>query len=85
MCFPIIFRPIGAGSQRVHVTGDGTLEIKSVRPADVGDYMCMLTSAGGNETRSAKLSVIGIAFYIFICYSLFFNMPIYLSVLFQAD
>uniref|UniRef100_A0A8D9FE64 Protein sidekick n=1 Tax=Cacopsylla melanoneura TaxID=428564 RepID=A0A8D9FE64_9HEMI len=50
--------PIGAGSQRLHIGGDGTLEIQAVRAADVGEYACILLSPGGNDTRAAKLSVI---------------------------
>lgn len=53
------YRPVGIGTQRVKVGGDGTLTINAVRAADVGNYTCMLVSAGGNETRTAKLSVIG--------------------------
>lgn len=55
-------RPVGIGTQRVSVGGDGTLEIQAVRAADVGDYMCSLISPGGNETRSARLSVIELPF-----------------------
>lgn len=33
-----------------------------MRAADVGDYSCAVTSAGGNETRSARLSVIELPF-----------------------
>lgn len=51
-------RPVGLGSSRIKVGGDGTLTIQAVRAADVGDYMCVLSSAGGNETRTARLSVI---------------------------
>ncbi|XP_073972084.1 sidekick cell adhesion molecule isoform X2 [Rhodnius prolixus] len=51
-------KPVGIGTQRVKVGGDGTLTINAVRAADVGNYTCMLVSAGGNETRTAKLSVI---------------------------
>jgi protein sidekick len=29
-----------------------------VRAADVGDYTCLVSSPGGNDTRSAKLKVI---------------------------
>ncbi|XP_024084969.1 protein sidekick [Cimex lectularius] len=50
--------PVGVGTQRVRVGGDGMLTIQAVRAADVGDYTCMLSSAGGNETRTARLSVI---------------------------
>ncbi|XP_058175853.1 protein sidekick [Anopheles ziemanni] len=49
-------------SQRIGVKGDGTLEITEVRPSDVGQYSCIVTSPGGNETRSARLSVIELPF-----------------------
>ncbi|XP_055298306.1 protein sidekick isoform X12 [Sitodiplosis mosellana] len=49
-------------SQRVGVQADGTLEIQAVRASDVGVYSCMVTSPGGNETRSARLSVIELPF-----------------------
>lgn len=49
-------------SQRIGVQGDGTLEIQAVRASDVGTYSCMVTSPGGNETRSARLSVIELPF-----------------------
>ncbi|XP_076265168.1 sidekick cell adhesion molecule isoform X3 [Rhynchophorus ferrugineus] len=50
------------GNQRTKVLKDGTLEIQAVRASDVGQYTCSVTSAGGNETRSAKLSVIELPF-----------------------
>ena len=58
-----IFRtsPITNG-QRIGVKADGTLEIQAVRASDVGSYSCMVTSPGGNETRSARLSVIELPF-----------------------
>lgn len=49
-------------SQRIGVQADGTLEIQAVRAADVGTYACVVTSPGGNETRSARLSVIELPF-----------------------
>ncbi|XP_076160333.1 sidekick cell adhesion molecule isoform X3 [Ptiloglossa arizonensis] len=49
-------------SQRVKMRNDGTLEIVAVRASDVGDYMCSVVSPGGNETRSARLSVIELPF-----------------------
>ncbi|XP_050099535.1 protein sidekick isoform X2 [Anopheles aquasalis] len=49
-------------SHRIGVRGDGTLEITEVRPSDVGQYGCIVTSPGGNETRSARLSVIELPF-----------------------
>lgn len=49
-------------SQRIKMRKDGTLEILAVRASDVGDYMCSVVSPGGNETRSARLSVIELPF-----------------------
>nr|XP_034188408.1 protein sidekick isoform X4 [Osmia lignaria] len=49
-------------SQRVKMRSDGTLEIVAVRASDVGEYMCSVVSPGGNETRSARLSVIELPF-----------------------
>ncbi|XP_055523090.1 protein sidekick isoform X5 [Wyeomyia smithii] len=49
-------------SQRIAVKADGTLEIVEVRPSDVGQYSCIVTSPGGNETRSARLSVVELPF-----------------------
>ncbi|KAF5272120.1 hypothetical protein FQA39_LY01202 [Lamprigera yunnana] len=49
-------------SQRVNILFDGTLEIQAVRAADVGLYTCSVKSPGGNETRSARLSVIELPF-----------------------
>ncbi|XP_026669718.1 protein sidekick isoform X6 [Ceratina calcarata] len=49
-------------SQRVKMRHDGTLEIAAVRASDVGEYMCSVVSPGGNETRSARLSVIELPF-----------------------
>lgn len=37
---------------------NGTLEVTSVRPTDVGEYTCSVVSPGGNETRTARLNVI---------------------------
>lgn len=45
-------------TQRINILRDGTLEIQAVRAADVGRYECTVQSSGGNETRSAQLSVI---------------------------
>jgi protein sidekick len=36
--------------------------VQAVRASDVGKYTCMVTSPGGNETRSARLSVIELPF-----------------------
>jgi len=41
---------------------DGTLQIIAVRASDVGEYTCSVVSPGGNETRSARLSVIELPF-----------------------
>lgn len=49
-------------SQRIGVKADGTLEIQAVRASDVGEYTCLVTSSGGNETRSAHLGVIELPF-----------------------
>ncbi|XP_031349288.1 protein sidekick isoform X2 [Photinus pyralis] len=49
-------------NQRFNVLFDGTLEIQAVRAADVGIYTCSVKSPGGNETRSARLSVIELPF-----------------------
>ncbi|XP_050687397.1 protein sidekick-like isoform X4 [Eriocheir sinensis] len=46
------------GNPRISVRNDGTLEIQEVRAADVGLYTCVVTSSGGNETRTAQLEVI---------------------------
>ncbi|KAM7347897.1 sidekick cell adhesion molecule isoform 9-T9 [Cochliomyia hominivorax] len=51
-----------SNSQRIGVQSDGTLEIQAVRASDVGTYSCVVTSPGGNETRSAHLSVIELPF-----------------------
>lgn len=53
-CRPIIPKP----GSRVKQLQDGTLVIGEVRAADVGDYTCVVSSPGGNDTRSAKLKVI---------------------------
>jgi hypothetical protein len=58
-----IFRVLSTGnSHRISIQSDGTLEIQAVRAADVGVYTCAVTSPGGNETRSARLSVIELPF-----------------------
>ncbi|KAJ8687397.1 hypothetical protein QAD02_023191 [Eretmocerus hayati] len=49
-------------SSRVKMLSDGTLEISGVRASDVGEYTCSVVSPGGNETRSARLSVIELPF-----------------------
>lgn len=49
-------------NQRIVIKDDGTLEISAVRAADVGQYICIVSSFAGNETRSAKLSVVELPF-----------------------
>ncbi|KAL3268776.1 hypothetical protein HHI36_007876 [Cryptolaemus montrouzieri] len=49
-------------SSRVNVLEDGTLEIQAVRAADVGEYTCSVSSAGGNDTRSGSLRVVELPF-----------------------
>lgn len=51
-----------SNTQRINILEDGTLEIQAVRAADVGQYTCAVRSSGGNETRSAQLSVIELPF-----------------------
>ncbi|CAG9821930.1 unnamed protein product, partial [Phaedon cochleariae] len=50
------------GTQRIRILSDGTLEIEAVRATDVGHYTCTVQSPGGNDTRSAKLTVIELPF-----------------------
>lgn len=47
-------------SQRIDLLADGTLEIREARNTDVGSYTCSVISPGGNETRTARLDVIGL-------------------------
>ncbi|KAK8775217.1 hypothetical protein V5799_031434 [Amblyomma americanum] len=49
--------PVGSSS-RVRLAPDGTLRIDQARNTDIGTYTCVVTSPGGNDTRSAKLEVI---------------------------
>ncbi|XP_045475699.1 protein sidekick [Harmonia axyridis] len=49
-------------TSRVNILEDGTLEIQAVRAADVGEYTCSVTSAGGNDTRSGSLKVVELPF-----------------------
>lgn len=59
----LIYRLINPrGTQRIRIQNDGTLEIEAVRASDVGHYTCAVHSPGGNETRSAKLSVVELPF-----------------------
>lgn len=53
---------IEKNTERIEIKEDGTLEITAVRPSDVGSYSCVVTSPGGNETRSARLTVIELPF-----------------------
>ncbi|KAG7208959.1 hypothetical protein KM043_015128 [Ampulex compressa] len=48
--------------QRVKMLRNGTLQIAAVRASDVGEYTCSVVSSAGNETRSARLSVIELPF-----------------------
>lgn len=41
---------------------DGTLKIIAIRASDVGEYTCCVISPGGNENRTARLSVIELPF-----------------------
>ena len=45
-------------TQRIQVLADGTLQIAEARASDVGTYACHVTSAGGDDSRQAKLYVI---------------------------
>uniref|UniRef100_A0A2A4JBT0 Hemolin n=1 Tax=Heliothis virescens TaxID=7102 RepID=A0A2A4JBT0_HELVI len=54
-------QPMTAGS-RVWVTADGALQVQAVRASDAGEYTCVVTSPGGNQTRHAVLSVIELPF-----------------------
>ena len=45
-------------TQRIQVLADGTLQIAEARASDVGTYACHVTSAGGDDSRIAKLYVI---------------------------
>lgn len=44
---------------RIQILQDGSLRIGQARNTDVGTYSCKVLSDGGNETRSARLDVIG--------------------------
>ena len=50
---------IPASDIRRQVDDEGSLEIKSVRNSDIGNYMCYVVSLGGNDTASADIRVIG--------------------------
>nr|XP_049695374.1 protein sidekick isoform X4 [Helicoverpa armigera] len=54
-------QPMTAGS-RVWVSADGALQVQAVRASDAGEYTCVVTSPGGNQTRHAVLSVIELPF-----------------------
>ncbi|CAG9096606.1 unnamed protein product [Plutella xylostella] len=54
-------QPMTVGS-RVWVGADGSLQVQAVRASDAGEYTCIVTSAGGNHTRRALLSVIELPF-----------------------
>jgi hypothetical protein len=44
---------------RMQVLADFTLKISSVRSDDIGTYTCNVTSLAGNDSKSAKLKVVG--------------------------
>lgn len=46
------------GNGRYTIDGDGTLEIREVRNTDIGVYSCVVTSHGGNDSRTAQLEVV---------------------------
>ncbi|XP_064477865.1 protein sidekick-like isoform X1 [Ornithodoros turicata] len=56
--FTIRWLPEGIASSRIAVAPDGTLRIEQARNTDIGTYTCVVTSPGGNDTRSARLQVI---------------------------
>lgn len=41
------------------VESDGTLKITGINNGDIGNYTCDVTSAGGNDSRTVTLKVIG--------------------------
>ncbi len=45
--------------ERRTVQPDGTIEIRSVRSDDIGNYRCMVHSVAGNDTQDADMQVIG--------------------------
>lgn len=52
-------KKLGEGdSRRFQALSDGTLRISLARTSDVGSYTCQVISAGGNDTRSARLDVL---------------------------
>ncbi|GBP10993.1 Protein sidekick [Eumeta japonica] len=54
-------QPMTAGS-RLWVEADGSLHVQAVRASDAGEYTCVVTSPGGNDTRHALLAVIELPF-----------------------
>ena len=47
------------GDARRVISPEGTLTIYGVRNNDIGNYTCEVTSAGGNDTKTVSLTVIG--------------------------
>ncbi len=45
--------------ERRTVQDDGTIQIRSVRSEDIGNYRCMVHSVAGNDTQDADMQVIG--------------------------
>lgn len=50
---------IPSSDLRRQVGAEGSLEIKAIRNSDIGTYRCQVLSAGGNDTASADIRVIG--------------------------
>nr|XP_021535737.1 protein sidekick-1 [Neomonachus schauinslandi] len=48
-----------SSSSRVVVEKDGSLLISQTWSGDIGDYTCEIVSEGGNDSRTARLEVIG--------------------------
>lgn len=51
--------PTKSPSGRIQILKDGTLEIREARNTDIGEYRCVVHSPGGNDTRTAKIDVVG--------------------------
>ena len=50
---------IDGTSRRKRIQPDGTLILTDLESGDSGIYECVVTSAGGNDSRNATLNVIG--------------------------
>lgn len=61
---------------RHSIAADGKLTISGVLPADIGNYTCNVYSAGGNDTRSVSLEVIGMLFVLFFQYCSFSELQL---------